>query len=443
MKILLINRWVGYNEGGNETHIKDLIEQFLKRGHDVTVITSEGNSLDFLRSNNNLHLDLRFVKTNKIYFSYSKLGLLLAFTFLTKSFWLVAKMIILEKKRFDIVSVHFSLEAFLARFIKLFFSIPYVMVMAGDHVLEILEAKRADGQIQISKFMAKQCEKYGFSPTIIPKGFDKDHFKVLDKNKCLSEIQNLADFEEFSLRERFIILTVCRLDPRKNLETLVRAANLLVNKFRYKSSKSFSFLIVGDGVEKHHLERLVKNYKLEETIKFLGSVPNRSHLLPKLYNASDLFVLPTLYEGFGWVFVEAMMCGLPILTTTCGSNAEVVGEVGELIEPKNPELLAKKILALSEDQKRLVDMRALGLKKSSEYSWSETIELYEKYFLKVCAREKGFLSTISQKIKTAGFLFTDLFFLVSYFLKDLFKENHNTAKNSNWDSSGQVGSNDL
>src|SRR6185369_15404124 len=114
-----------------------------------------------------------------------------------------------------------------------------------------------------------------------------------------------------------VILTVCRLDPRKNLITLVNAANIIVNQMHHKD---FLFILVGDGVERPYLEENVQKLHLGDYVKFAGAVANTGDLLPKYYAMADLFVLPTLYEGFGWVFLEAMACKLPIITTTAGSN---------------------------------------------------------------------------------------------------------------------------
>jgi glycosyltransferase involved in cell wall biosynthesis len=167
LRILLINRWVGYNEGGNETHMKDLILKFSLAGHEVFVITTQGDALEFLGDTVTCH----YVTSPKKYYSYGLFGVLYAIIFNVKCFFKFIQLY-MQGERFDVLSIHFSLEGILARFIKLFFGIPYVFVLAGDTYLELLEAKRADGKIQISNFMNQQCEKLGYSAEIIPKGID-------------------------------------------------------------------------------------------------------------------------------------------------------------------------------------------------------------------------------------------------------------------------------
>ncbi len=388
MKILFINRWVGYNEGGNETHIKELISQFSIHGDEVTVITTVGDKLDFVKDK----VDLRFVSAPKSYYSYSAFGIIFALLFNIKCFFLFLKMYLLDHKRFDLISVHFSLEAYLARFIKLLFGIPYVMVMAGDQFFELVEGKRADGVIQISKFMNEQCLKHGYSAEIIPKGFDLQKFKP---GWAVSDLRH-----EYALENKKVILTVCRLDPRKNLSTLIESANIIVNQ---KHVTDIVFLIIGDGVERALLNDLIRKYNLEDYVKLVGSISNTGDLLPKYYNLADLFVLPTLHEGFGWVYLEAMACGLPILTTNVSSNPEIVGGVGELIPPKDATDLAEKTLKLTGDSHLLSQMKKKGLERAQQFNWDNIFGKYQTYYLEVSKKRAGIVA----RLQVAKFIIQD------------------------------------
>ena len=102
-------------------------------------------------------------------------------------------------------------------------NIPYVFVFAGDTALELIDGKFADESIQISNYMAESCRKYGYYPEIVPKGLDSERFNLSIDEK---ELRSKFNFSE----ENFFILTVCRLDPRKNLETLLRSADILIHK---------------------------------------------------------------------------------------------------------------------------------------------------------------------------------------------------------------------
>ncbi|NMB91474.1 glycosyltransferase family 4 protein [candidate division WWE3 bacterium] len=425
MNILFINRWVGYNEGGNETHIKDLMYQFSKKGHIITVITTQGDSLDYLKDK----INIEYVSGIHGYYSYRFLGFLYAFVFNLKCF---VKFIELNKKlrrkgeRFDVLSVHFSLEAFLARFIKLFFGVPYVLVLAGDTLFELIEGKRADGKVAISNFMNDQCKKYGYSAEIIPKGIDLSRFNPNVDCKDL--------FDENKLSGKVLILTVCRLDPRKDLITLVECANEIINK---KKRRDFMFLIIGEGVERRRLEEKIENYGLKDNVKLIGKVLNSSNELPKYYVMSNLFVLPTLYEGFGWVYIEAMASGLPIVTTKVGSNEEVVGDIGVLIKPRDHVLLADTVLKILDDKENIEKMRKSGLEKVKAYSWDNIMFNYEGYYLSVSSKK---CDSLSCKLFVLLSIFTDIIFVALKSFVNLFISRKRRYVGS-WSGVGQEGMN--
>ena len=406
LNILFINRWVGYNEGGTETHIKDFLQKFSEHGHDVHIITTEGDKLDFLKEK----VTTYYIKGPKEYFSNKTGGLVYASMFLLKSFLVFLKLS--KKQKIDIISVRFNLEAYLCRFIKLFFGIPYITVLAGDTYFEIIEGKRADGAVHTSNYMNRQSKKYGYSAKVLPKGIDLKRFKP--KNKSV----NLKDKN---------ILSVCRLTPKKNLVTLIEAANILVNK---KKHLNYKFIIVGDGVQRQFLEQKVKEYKLEKNILFTGPVDNKGPELPKYYTSSDLFVLPTLYEGFGWVFLEAMASGCPIITTGRGSNPEVVGNVGIIIEAKNPVLLADKIENVLTNEDLRTKLIKKGLEKSKKYNWDIIYPKFENYYFQISKKK----ITLSERFATLYFIITDTIRMFVEYIKMKIENN-----DENWEPEGQLG----
>lgn len=378
LSILFINRWVGYNEGGNETHIKDLLTEFSKRGHTVSIMTTKGTALDKLPE----EITRIYIKSPTGYYTYKLFGPLLALSFIIKCFF---KYFIeyISGKRYDVLSIHFSLEGFLARWIKLFFGTPYVLLLAGDTKLELIEARRADAAIQISKYMDSHGQKMGVHSVIIPKGV----------NSAFSPYVQYTDLKKrLNITTQKLILTVARLDPRKDLTTLIEAADYIINK---KNIHNLLFIVVGDGIEKEKLKNYITRLKLKKYIKLVGAVPNSSPELPKFYAMSNLFVLPTLYEGFGWVYLEAMASGLPIITTDVGSNPEVVGDVGKLVPPKNPNLLSQVIIEILNDTTKLHNMRNKGLNKAKKYSWNSIGKEYELVYRKTAAKKCDFLCRIS------------------------------------------------
>jgi len=376
MKILFINRWVGYNEGGNETHIKELISMFQKRGEEVHVMTTGRSALKDLGH----RIKIWNVESPHSYYYTQSFGYIKAMFFVFKAFFVFIKLW-LRGERYDVISVHFSLEAFLARLIRAIFGIPYVMVFAGDTDLELIEGKYADARIQISEYMAKECEFYEYRPQVIPKGIDLDRFNP--------SVDGYDVRRKYAPNNEKLILTVCRLEPRKNLETLILCAKIIKDK-----QKKIKFIIIGDGVEKNKLERLIKELELQGMVVLVGAIPYFSEELPRYYRASDLFVLPTLYEGFGWVFMEAMACGLPIITTDVGSNPEIVGDVGILLPPKRADLFAYTILNLLNDGEKQQIMCRKGFNRISKYAWDKIIPQYASIYEKAARKKEGFVKRI-------------------------------------------------
>ncbi len=156
-------------------------------------------------------------------------------------------------------------------------------------------------------------------------------------------ITNGVDVDEFSsiTRERtqgqFIVGTVARLHTQKGIEHLIRAARSVAD-----NHANVRFHIVGDGELRPDLEKLVHTLGLESHIRFLGAQRDIKPFLGTL----DLFVLPSLWEGFPYVLLEAMAARVPIVATHVDGIAEILqhGNDALLVEPKNPSMLAGAIV---------------------------------------------------------------------------------------------------
>lgn len=183
-----------------------------------------------------------------------------------------------------------------------------------------------------------------------------------------------ADVESFRLRRglpgRFILF-IGTLEPRKNLETLLRAFALLLAKYR-NSPGDLPRLIIG-GAKGWYYERVfatVEELELTRYVIFPGYITQEE--LPWWYGAATLFVYPSYYEGFGLPVLEAMRCGTPVITSNASALAEVAGEAGLLVEPMDAEGLAEAIYRLLQDGTSSAQLRQLGLDRSARFSWERT-----------------------------------------------------------------------
>ncbi len=137
------------------------------------------------------------------------------------------------------------------------------------------------------------------------------------------------------------MLCVCRFYPRKRVALLLRAADLLRRQI-----PELRVRVVGGGPEAIRLGRLWRELRLETLVTWVGEAPR--HELAREYNRADVFCLPSVQEGFGIAFLEAMAAGKPIVAARAAAVPEVVRR-GVLVEPESAEALADGIWRLWRD----------------------------------------------------------------------------------------------
>ncbi len=166
------------------------------------------------------------------------------------------------------------------------------------------------------------------------------------------------------------ILYVGGLNPRKNVAELIYA----YAKIRRSLPGGQPLVILGP--EGKHLSKLrllgdALNITAEELI-FPGFIDSSE--LPGFYNGADLFVYPSLYEGFGLPPIEAMACGTPVITSNVSSLPEVVGEAALTVNPYDTLELAETMLKVLSDDSLQSDLSKKGLQHSLKYNWSDIAE---------------------------------------------------------------------
>ena len=118
-----------------------------------------------------------------------------------------------------------------------------------------------------------------------------------------------------------------------------------------------------------------------DTIFSLGYVPTRQ--LSELYNLADLFVYPSLYEGFGLPPLEAMACGCPVMVSKTASLPEVCGSAAFYINPLDGAGIAQGLDMLLQDTERLNLLKSKGLKQSQQFSWEKSADQHAALFKEV------------------------------------------------------------
>ena len=160
-------------------------------------------------------------------------------------------------------------------------------------------------------------------------GIDVDHFHPMPK-----DIELLQRFGCDA--EDFVVLYVANLYREKGIFDLIFAFRRLMDRLGEKSK--IKLLIAGRGRERDNILRLIRQLRLESCARLIGSYPYSE--MPKIHNLGDAFVLPSIpiptwQEQFGYVLVESMACGKPVISTLSGSIPEVVGDAGILVQPND------------------------------------------------------------------------------------------------------------
>ena len=184
--------------------------------------------------------------------------------------------------------------------------------------------------------------------------------------------------EKYGLNDKTTILFSSDIIPRKGVEYLIRAANIVINQLGYKNTL---FLLKGKVSEKVYLEnmrKLIEDYKLEENVKTItGFLPFED--VKRLYVASDIYVLPSLEEPCPTSLLEPLACGKPLIGTNVGGIVTMIknGWNGFLVEPANEKELAKKIKYLVDHPEKWDEMGKNSRRLAEEeFDWSKIAEKY-------------------------------------------------------------------
>ncbi|TCP54787.1 glycosyltransferase involved in cell wall biosynthesis [Tumebacillus sp. BK434] len=192
--------------------------------------------------------------------------------------------------------------------------------------------------------------------------------------------------ERFGIDRPYVVY-LGGFSPRKNVKGLINAFYEMQDQI----PKDYALVLVGKEARDYDdTAMLVEALRLQDRVIFTGfaAVPE----LPHLYNAADLCVYPSFYEGFGLPPLEAMACGVPTITSNTSSIPEVAGDAALLINPHDMYDLAEKMAAVLNSPELRQEMSRKGLAQAAQFSWErcakETLAAYEKLY----ARKKSAFS---------------------------------------------------
>jgi glycosyltransferase involved in cell wall biosynthesis len=241
-------------------------------------------------------------------------------------------------------------------------------------------AVRADVIVSSSYSTKKDIVQiYGIEPEkvrVVYLGVNRKIFNTAVDSRCEYFMK------KYDIPEMFI-LTVATSVKRKNIPVLLEVyGNLSKKGIREKM-----VVVAGSQPVKEEITEMVKEKNMQDNVLCLSEVTIDS--LTCLYKKADLFVFPSLYEGFGLPVLEAMACGCPVIVSNVSSLPEIAGDAGLLIDPHSVDEIASAIENVLSDSQLREDMKQKGLERAKQFSWEKTAEDILNIYKDVFEKEEG------------------------------------------------------
>ena len=293
------------------------------------------------------------------------------------------------RKHFNIIDAHFAYpDGYAATLLGRWLNIPVTITLRGTEVplsklpgrkeRMLTALKSANRIFSVSDSLKQHVVSLGVESDkirVIGNGIDLDKFYPLDQAIARAELNIEEDAK--------VLVSVGALVDRKGFHRVIALLPALLKQY-----PKLIYLIVGgdspEGNIKSRLQEQVKTLKLEDHVRFLGAYP--SEQLKQPLSAADVFVLATANEGWANVFLEAMACGLPVITTEVGGNKEVVNapELGTVVPFADLEALLSALLEALEKDWQASEI----IHYAQQNSWDSRVSVLTEEFRRVGNRMK-------------------------------------------------------
>lgn len=288
--------------------------------------------------------------------------------------------------RFDVIDSHFAYpDGYAACLLGRWLGVPVTITVRGTEVplartrlrrrLMQTALRRANHVFAVAEALAEHVRKLGARPqhlTVVPNGIDLEKFHRVERDGARRDLRITA--------QGTVLVSVGGLTERKGFHRVIELLPELRKRF-----PDLVYLVVGgaspEGDWRSRLEALAADLDVQEAVRFLG--PVRPEELKVPLSAADVFVLSTRNEGWANVFLEAMACGLPVVTTDVGGNREVVAseEVGTIVPFGDPDALK---VALEGALSREWDRDAI-VAYAEQNAWDTRIPILRDRFARLAA----------------------------------------------------------
>jgi glycosyltransferase involved in cell wall biosynthesis len=386
MNILVINYEYPPIGGGGGVLCKDISEGIASKGHRITVVTSH---YDSLQKSQNLHGVNIFRVPVLMRKKQTVASMASMISFVPMCIWKVKEL--MKCNTYDLINTHFAIPSGPAgQYLSRKYNIPNVLTILGGDIIDPSKFLSPHNTFLLNQTVRKMLfgaarvvaestdikrnaqKYYGFDRQvdIVPLGIYPNAHPV--KNR-----QSLG-----LPMDKFIFVTIGRLVKRKNLEDLLH-----IIKDVQVTIPSI-LLIIGDGPEKDNIGKLSKQLGITNAVRLLGRVSDEEKF--QYLAASDVYLSTAIHEGFGIVFLEAMECGLPVISYDRGGQTDFLreGKTGYLIELGNKGDFALKLKGLLNSNPLRMDICAHNKNYVKEFYIEHVAEKYISIFNEVASSHK-------------------------------------------------------
>jgi len=382
----------GKETGGMNVYVLELAKELAKQGHSVDVFTRIQDEI----SPEVVNFSPRFRVIHLKAGHKSPIAKKNLINYLPEFSRQLIRFIKKNKIKYDVIHCHYYLSGLVALQLRHKYKLIFPLIMTF-HTLGLMKnlvarshkekesKRRINSEFRLIKYSDQitgssiSDKEYLISLyncpenkiTVISPGVDTNLFKPIPKQTALDYIQSHTKDK--------IILFVGRVEPLKGIDVLIYALKIYLSRNPHSPIK---LLIVGGdsnnnlqtNKELHRLKQLEKTLKISPVVGYISQRPQ--HELPYYYNAAEVLLMPSHYESFGLTALEAMACGITVITTdTSGISGLIDEEFKDLIiSANNPLLLAKQIEIVLYDKKRHEKMRQAMLEKIKCLSWENVAQ---------------------------------------------------------------------
>jgi N-acetyl-alpha-D-glucosaminyl L-malate synthase BshA len=357
--------------GGSGVVATELGKALAKKGHEIHFITySQPARLDFFSEN--------------LFYHEVRLANYPLFEYAPYEVALTSKLVdVIKYEKLDLLHVHYAIPhasaALLAKQILAQQGV-HIPVVTTLHGTDITLVGKDDTYKPVVQWSINQSD----GVTSVSEDLKKETISIFDITRPIAVIPNFVDLARFSFKnkEHFkkaiapnnerILIHISNFRKVKRVEDVVHVFDKVRKEINAK------LLFVGDGPERHNVEKLCRELKSCDDIRFLG----KQDAVDEILAVSDLFVMPSESESFGLAALEAMACRVPVISSNAGGIPEVniEGETGFLLKVGDTDGMAIKALKILRDDKVLEGFKDRAYARAKIFDVLEITPIYERFY---------------------------------------------------------------